>query len=96
MAPARGVGVGVGTVAASSSSAAAGAQGCVWQHRASTACQRFNGAAPNQEGRDQRGEARLWPTYQQNCAAFFAPLPTKKLHAPKGASICAPRSGRKF
>ena len=38
---------------------------------------RFNGAAPNQEWRDQRGQARVWPTCQQN-SSLFSRAPIQK------------------
>ena len=66
-------------------------QGRVWQHRASTACQRFNGAAPNQEGRGRRGHAHLWPTYQQEGRLFFARRPRAESYLRREAP-CPPQA----
>ena len=49
----------------------------VWQRQASLACHRFNGAPPNQEWPDQRGQARVWPTCQQN-SSLFSRAPIQK------------------
>ena len=68
-------------------------QGRVWQRLASTACQRFNGAAPNQGGRDRRGHAHIWPTYQQERRLFSRPPPAESYLRRKAP--CPPQAPKK-